>query len=389
MAGSWSRTAGARGPGLISALALCALTGGLLPGCSTASRLHGQADQIKALNQSIEQRAYRCAPRELALAKAHREFGDYELDQGNFVRAKRHLITAEENARAADRLSDFDECRDRDVAMVVESTPKAEVVEAKPTPTDRDGDGLVDEKDSCPDEPEDFDSYQDEDGCPEFDNDSDGVPDESDACPDVAEDVDGYQDEDGCPEFDNDADGIADLNDACKDQAEDWDGYQDEDGCPDSDNDEDGIADLFDECISEPEDYDGDRDEDGCPEERKLVKVEGDQIKLGQKVYFKFNKSRIMPRSYPLLDEVADVLLENPNIYIRIEGHTDSKGSDRYNKKLSDARAAAVRDYLKSKGVGPERLDSVGFGEERPIEDNATEAGRAANRRVEIHITKK
>ncbi len=371
-------------------LLICALFGGTcLSGCTTGARLRGQADEVKALNESIEQRAYRCAPKELALAKSNREFGDYELSQGNFVRAKKHLIIAEENARNADKLSDFDECRDQKVAMVVDTTPKAKIVEVEPTPTDRDGDGFLDENDKCPDEPEDFDGYQDEDGCPETDNDGDGVLDERDSCPDVAEDKDGFQDEDGCPEFDNDGDGIADQNDTCKDQAEDFDGFQDEDGCPDADNDGDGIADVLDKCIDQPEDYDNDEDEDGCPEERKSVKMEGDQIKLEEQVFFKFNKATIMPVSYPLLDEVADVLRSNPSIHVRIEGHTDSKGNNRYNKKLSDERAASVVQYLVDKGIEAYRLESVGFGEERPIEDNSTEAGRAANRRVEIHITKR
>ncbi len=179
------------------------------------------------------------------------------------------------------------------------------------------------------------------------------------------------------------------MNDSCKDQAEDFDGFQDEDGCPESDNDGDAIADLLDKCINDPEDYDNDEDEDGCPEERKSVKVEGDQIKLQEQVFFKTNKATIMPVSYPLLDEVADVLRSNPTIHIRIEGHTDSKGNNRYNKKLSDKRAASVLQYLTDKGIEAYRLESVGYGEERPIEDNSTDAGRAANRRVEIHITKK
>jgi OOP family OmpA-OmpF porin len=374
--------------GAMISLACAAVFVTAMTGCTTGAKLRGQADEIKALNESIEQRAYRCAPRELALAKSNREFGDYELSQGNFTSAKKHLIMAEENARSADKLSDFNECRDQKIAMVVDTTPKAKVIEVKPTPTDRDGDGLLDENDQCPDDPEDFDGYQDEDGCPEPDNDADGILDENDSCPDVPEDKDGYQDQDGCPEFDNDGDGLADRNDSCVDQAEDFDGFQDEDGCPESDNDNDGIADLLDKCINDPEDYDNDEDEDGCPEERKSVKVEDGQIKLSEQVFFKFNKATIMPVSYPLLDEVADVLRANPTIHIRIEGHTDSKGNNRYNKKLSDQRAASVLKYLTDKGIEAFRLESIGYGEDRPIEDNSTEAGRAANRRVEIHITK-
>lgn len=358
-------------------------------GCSTGAKLRGQSKEVKAMTQSIDQRAYRCAPRELALAKAHQEFGDYELSQGNFVRAKKHLITAETNVRLADRLSDFEECRDTSVAMVVETTPKAKIVEAAPTPTDKDGDGLLDEKDACPEQPEDFDSYQDDDGCPETDNDQDGILDESDSCPDVQEDVDGFADSDGCPEFDNDVDGIADINDGCRDQPEDYDGYQDDDGCPDTDNDGDSIADVLDQCINEAEDYDNDQDEDGCFDETRKIKITENKIELEEKIFFKLNKATILPVSYPLLDEVVDVLEKNPTIHIRIEGHTDSKGKARYNKKLSDKRATSVRTYLMNKGIDPERLESVGYGEEQPIEDNSTEAGRAANRRVEIHITKR
>ena len=148
--------------------------------CSTGAKLRGQASQVQSLTDSMETRAYRCAPRELALAKAYTEFGRYELSQGNFVRAGDHLDLAENNAREADLLSDFDECRDQAVAVVVKETKKTEVVAAKPTPKDRDADGLLDEQDTCPDEPEDFDSYRDDDGCPELDNDEDGIPDDAD-----------------------------------------------------------------------------------------------------------------------------------------------------------------------------------------------------------------
>lgn len=312
----------ASGGGVVVVATLLVLALGPL-GCTTTARLRGQSAEVGELTQSIEQRAYQCAPRELALAKANREFGDYELSQGNFVRAKKHLIESERNARAADLLSDFDECRDQKVAMVVDTTPKTKIVEAKPTPTDRDGDGILDVDDKCPDEPEDFD------------------------------------------------------------------GFEDEDGCPDPDNDGDGIADLLDQCPNEPETYNGFEDEDGCPDTKPIAQMDGDQIKLNEQVFFKFNKSDILPVSFSLLDEVARIMSENPTIHIRIEGHTDSKGRAAYNKTLSDQRATSVRKYLLSRGIDAERMQSVGYGAERPIEDNSTEAGRAANRRVEIHITKR
>ena len=166
---------------------------------------------------------------------------------------------------------------------------------------DRDGDGILDAVDRCPDEPEDKDGFQDDDGCPDEDNDNDGIPDAVDKCPNEPEDFDGFQDEDGCPDPDNDNDGIPDFNDACPnepedgkgkrpfdgcpstvedsdgdgvpdvkdkcpDEPEDKDGFQDDDGCPDYDNDGDGIPDAYDACPNEPEDFDGFEDNDGCPD---------------------------------------------------------------------------------------------------------------------------
>jgi len=130
----------------------------------------------------------------------------------------------------------------------------------EPNIGDRDGDGLKDDVDKCPDDPEDFDGFEDEDGCPDPDNDRDGIPDVDDKCPNIPEDKDGYQDEDGCPEGDKndrDGDGILDNVDKCPDDPEDFDGFQDEDGCPDPDNDQDGILDVDDLCPNDPEDKDG------------------------------------------------------------------------------------------------------------------------------------
>jgi len=133
---------------------------------------------------------------------------------------------------------------------------------------DNDMDGVPDLRDGAPDEPEDYDGFQDADGVPDRDNDGDGIPDRTDLCPDQAEDFDGHSDTDGCPDdfIDTDGDGIEDDSDDCIDQAEDLDGFEDLDGCPELDNDLDGIPDTLDACPDEPEDYDGDRDKDGCPD---------------------------------------------------------------------------------------------------------------------------
>ena len=116
----------------------------------------------------------------------------------------------------------------------------------EPSIGDRDGDGIKDDVDQCPDDPEDIDGFKDEDGCPDPDNDGDGILDKDDRCPNEPEDRDGIEDDDGCPEGnmgDRDGDGIPDNVDKCPDQPEDKDGFQDQDGCPDPDNDMDGIPD--------------------------------------------------------------------------------------------------------------------------------------------------
>ncbi len=128
-------------------------------------------------------------------------------------------------------------------------------------PPDRDHDGIVDDQDRCPDLPEDFDDFQDDDGCPDPDNDRDGIADVNDACPMHAEDIDGFEDEDGCPELDNDKDGIDDDKDQCPNDAEDKDGISDEDGCPETDHDGDGVLDAEDKCPNEK----GPADNNGCP----------------------------------------------------------------------------------------------------------------------------
>ena len=109
-----------------------------------------------------------------------------------------------------------------------------------------------------------------------------------------------------------------------------------------------------------------------------------------EKIYFKTNSHIIEERSFDLLNEVADVIVHHPSIeLIHIEGHTDSQGKDEYNKKLSQDRADEVRNYLIAQGVEPERLLAVGYGEERPIDTNDTEEGRANNRRVIFEIKKR
>jgi outer membrane protein OmpA-like peptidoglycan-associated protein len=310
---------------LASLLAACASVGTLQTDHRTLV-----SDITKA---ESSQWAMQCAPRELALANSHREFAELEFQEGDARRAAEHVAIAHENIEKA--LQKAAEC----------------------TPKDRDGDGLVDGSDACPDSPEDLDAFMDLDGCPDEDNDEDGIADATDSCRDVPEDKDGDRDEDGCPEeaADRDLDGIADASDACPEVAESKNDYLDLDGCPD--------------------------------ERPSQVRITRDQIEIKEKIQFEVNKSRILPVSYGILNQVAQVMRDYPNIAIRIEGHTDSDGSDAYNLKLSQQRAKAVLDYLVAQGLDPDRMGSVGLGETRPIDTNRTSDGRAANRRVEFHIT--
>lgn len=246
---------------------------------------------------------------------------------------------------------------------------------------DNDADGLADKDDMCPDLAEDYDSFQDGDGCPDLDNDQDGIPDASDKCPDEAEDFDGEMDDDGCPDLvkDSDNDGVPDDLDRCPLQAEDFDGYQDDDGCPDLDNDLDGIPDNVDKCPTQPETFNGVEDEDGCPDAKEI----GKQFVL-RGIGFESGSASLTPDSYTVLDQVIASANAFPEARLEIRGHTDSQGPANFNLELSQKRAESVRQYLIKGGVDPSRLTAVGVGEEEPIASNATPDGRSQNRRIEF-----
>jgi OmpA-OmpF porin, OOP family len=294
----------------------------------------------------------------------------------------------------------------------------------EPSIGDRDGDGYKDDVDKCPDEPEDFDNFEDQDGCPDPDNDRDGILDVDDACPNVPEDrdgdadedgcpedtigdrdgdgildnvdkcpdepedLDGFQDEDGCPDPDNDQDGILDKDDMCPNDPEDKDGFQDEDGCPDPDNDHDRILDVNDACPNEPETYNGYQDEDGCPDRGNVV-IEENQIIILEKIYFATDSAEILQKSFPIVDAVSATLNGNPQLeLVEIQGHADERSSDKYNIELTRDRAASVRQALIQRGVDPSRLRSAGYGERCPIDPGHNEQAWEKNRRVEFKIIK-
>ncbi|MDY0000443.1 MAG: OmpA family protein [Polyangia bacterium] len=392
---------------------LAALLGILLAGSGCGSPLEGKADGIRRIiKQAWTNGAYKCQPRHLTLAERNLRFGVDRLNQGFYHEGKKFLGYSEDHAQKAFDGSPPERCAQR-VAIAPPPPPVARRAVVKVLDTD--GDGIPDDKDKCPNDPEDKDGFEDEDGCPDLDNDQDGIADKVDNCPatdkdkannfkDTKEDVDSFEDDDGCPDPDNDKDGIADVIDKCPNDPEDVDGFEDDDGCPDPDNDKDGICDNnetiqknlakyekickgSDKCPNEPETFNGFEDEDGCPDKKLLVRVTKTKIELTQKVYFDYNKAVIQSRSYQLLRDVATVLKDRPSMKVRIEGHTDSRGGRAYNKRLSQRRAASVRQFLIGEGVSPDRMESVGYGMEREIASNKTEAGREKNRRVEFFIT--
>ena len=358
-----------RARGAVRVLGLLIAAPFVLSACQQAPRLRGQiAGLDKILEQAERNGAIRCAPRELAIARSQLKFASIELDQGFVSKAEAHFAKAEPNARAADFLSPPQYCATRGFI--------------EPAPGDRDGDGFLDPVDKCPDKPENYNGVEDDDGCPDDpDTDGDGLVDSVDQCVLAAEDKDGYLDEDGCPEPDNDLDGIPDAADKCPNEPEDFDGYEDDDGCPDPDNDKDTVPDDKDQCPNEI----GSATEEplGCPSQA-LVVVTDCEVKISQQIHFEFNKDKIRPESFVVLDAVVDVLNKNPNIKLEVQGHTDNKGAAGYNKDLSNRRAHSVMKYLTAHGITIGRLTAVGYGMERPIVDNNSEQNRALNRRVQF-----
>jgi outer membrane protein OmpA-like peptidoglycan-associated protein len=251
-----------------------------------------------------------------------------------------------------------------------------------PDPDD-DSDGVIDAVDRCRSEPEDRDSFRDEDGCPDLDNDGDGVPDAADRCGAEAEDIDGDQDSDGCPDLDSDGDGVPDTADRCATAAEDADQFQDEDGCPDADNDADGVPDAEDACPIEA----GVSAEKGCPVATSQVHVEGGVIRIDQRIEFAQGGADLLAVSDAILDEIRSLLEKRPDLrLVAIEGHADGKGGAIFNQRLSEQRAQSVARWLAEHGITPSRLSAWGCGKSRPLEPETSPEAQQKNRRVELHV---
>ena len=186
-----------------------------------------------------------------------------------------------------------------------------------------------------------------------------------DNCPEEAEDFDGFQDDDGCPDADNDRDGLCDpwveakgmLStfahickgvDLCPEQAESLNSYKDDDGCPDE--------------VPQPP--------------KKVFVLEG--------VNFESGKSTITQDSYVSLMKVVDIMETFPESTFDIVGHTDNIGSKDKNMTLSADRANAVKNFLVEKGIAESRMTTQGLGDTKPVASNKTPEGRAQNRRIEF-----
>jgi OOP family OmpA-OmpF porin len=317
------RTAAARSV-CAAALQLCA------GGCAELPVSSARFDALRESIQGVARSgAYVCAPRELALARAHFEFAGVALTHGNPQRAAQHLDEAEENVGAAKALSPKERCHPGEGRPIDRTgTFDPEVVEPPPAAK------------SCPN--------ADAAGCSNSDTDGDSVKDSVDACPQQPEDLDGYQDQDGCPDLDNDSDGIEDARDACPD-------------------------------------IPGDVEHQGCPKkDYPDVTIFERELRLAAPIAFDGNSATIRSVSLRVLDTVAELLRDHPRMTLEIGAHTDSQGDDTDNLLLSQEQAERVRKYLIEHGVDSARLTARGYGETRPIESNSTSQGRAINRRIEL-----
>jgi outer membrane protein OmpA-like peptidoglycan-associated protein len=247
---------------------------------------------------------------------------------------------------------------------------------------DSDGDGVPDSRDLCPKTP--LGVKVDEDGCP-LDSDGDGVPDYLDKCPNTPTGV--KVDADGCP-LDSDGDGVPDNLDKCPNTPT---GVKvDANGCP-LDSDGDGVPDYLDKCPNTP--LGVQVDADGCPIKKETVVIvqpaEIESLVLSGDANFEFNKSKLLPNAYPVLDSLLSTMMKHHEYKWEIGGYTDGIGSVNYNIKLSQRRAQAVVDYLVSKGIDRKNLKVVGYGKSNPIATNDTPEGRSMNRRVEVKVISK
>ena len=240
---------------------------------------------------------------------------------------------------------------------------------------DNDDDGIPNKKDDCPDQA----GPAENNGCPWPDTDGDSVLDKDDKCPEIV----GDSENEGCPWPDTDGDSVLDKDDKCPTEA----GAIENNGCPWVDTDGDSVLDKDDEC---PETA-GVVANNGCPEIIEAIVTEAVQKTLNdyaKTILFNTGKSSIKATSTSVIINIIKILNEYPNARFSIEGHTDSVGSEVTNQKLSTERALAVKTFLIEQGISTSRLESIGYGEQKPIATNMYKEGRSQNRRVEINLIK-
>jgi outer membrane protein OmpA-like peptidoglycan-associated protein len=270
------------------------------------------------------------------------------------------------------------------VALSFPPAPRPPPAPVAPVRLDVDHDGVMDDEDQCPTEPQGAKPDPARKGCPLRDRDNDGVFDEQDKCPDQPAGPTPDPERAGCPDGDDDKDGVPNSQDKCRDQAPGMFPDPTTPGCPLPDRDKDSVPDLYDSCPDKPGAPDPDPKKNGCP---GLVSIEANQIKILKPVFFATGKDVILQRSFPVLRAVAGALTATAAIKkVSIEGHTDGQGTPEGNQELSQRRAESVRSWLLQHGVAAERLEARGFGDTRPLATNKTARGRAENRRVEFII---
>ena len=233
---------------------------------------------------------------------------------------------------------------------------------------DFDGDGIINKNDLCPS----VFGLLEFNGCPDSDN--DGVQDTLDECPNLI----GKVSLNGCPDSDND--GIVDSKDKCPDIG----GSPDNDGCPYLQPQQ---SETINEAVAEPIVQTEQPAQTVTPVEpsEEVIETLNEYAKT---ILFGYASSDFKEQTFEVLQSITEILKQFPDSIFIIEGHTDNSGSNLTNQRLSDRRANAVRDYLISQGISPNRLEAIGYGESRPKYSNSTKGGQEQNRRVEVKLKK-
>jgi len=254
---------------------------------------------------------------------------------------------------------------------------------------DRDGDGVFDDEDACPDVPGLRTTDPRTNGCPRGDRDQDTIFDDEDACPDAPGIRTSDPKTNGCPRSDRDHDTIFDDEDACPDVPGVPTTDPKTNGCPRADRDNDGVFDDEDACPDIPGVRTADPKTNGCPPAGEQVRLVGDRIVLDEIIHFDTDSPRIRHASWALCKNVADFIQKNPDVLeIDIEGHADETGTTAHNLTLSRDRANAVKALIVKYGVDATRITTHAYGESRPKVPGHAEEQLRQNRRVEFTVTR-